>query len=202
MNPDTHEGTNVRTRSLGRLARTVAPLILCAIVLPGCLKGQAKTVPDVPLDMPAPPPRVVEVSVPTSPLIVPLPEEPIRNTPPRPAPPQRTEVRPPEQKPDVVPVDQPRSEDVAKSGVTPTLQTAPAQQETEAERKIRALLGQATTDLNRINVQSLNTDARLQFETARRFVRQAEDALRGKNLVFANNLANKAGALAAQLSGR
>ncbi len=201
MNLDMHDGPNVAVRSLRRLASAVAPVILCAIVLSGCVKGQAKTMPEVPLDMPAPPPRVVEVSAPVSPPIVPLPEEPVRNTPPRAAPPQRTEARPPEQKPDV-PQDPPRSEDLSKSTGTPTLQTAPAQQETAAELKIRALLGQATTDLNRINVQSLNADARLQFETARRFVRQAEDALRAKNLVFASNLADKADALAAQLSGR
>ena len=66
---------------------------------------------------------------------------------------------------------------------------------------MRAQLAQATGELNRINVQSLNADARQQFDTARRFVTQAEDALRSRNLVFAANLADKAVALAVQLSG-
>ena len=48
----------------------------------------------------------------------------------------------------------------------------------------------------------LNADAQTQYDTAKRFIRQAEDALRAKNLVFAKNLADKAAALAAQLAGR
>jgi hypothetical protein len=202
MNPDMQEGTNVRARRLGRVTAVIAPAMVGALLASGCLRAQAKTVPQVPLSMPAPPPRVVEVRDPASPPIVSLPEEPVRNTPPRPvpAPPPRTEARPPEQKPDVV-ADTPRAEDPSKPPPS-TLQTVPAQQETEAERKIRALLGQTANDLNRINVQSLNSDARQQFETARGFVRQADDALRAKNLVFASNLAEKAAALAAQLANR
>jgi hypothetical protein len=203
MNPDMHEGTNVSAYAFGRWAYALAPAIFGALLASGCMKAQAKTVPQVPLDMPAPPPRVVEVSDPASPPIVPFPEEPVRSTPPlpRPTPPQRTESRPPEPTPDI-PADTAKTDEVPKPPASPTLQTVPAQQETEAERKIRAILGQAANDLNRINVQSLNADARQQFETARGFVRQAEDALRAKNLVFASNLAEKASALAAQLVGR
>ena len=40
-----------------------------------------------------------------------------------------------------------------------------------------------------------------QYDTAKRFIRQAEDAMRTKNLLFAKNLADKAAALAAQLGG-
>jgi hypothetical protein len=37
---------------------------------------------------------------------------------------------------------------------------------------------------------------------AKRLINQAEEAVRAKNLVFASNLADKAAALAAELSGR
>ena len=57
-------------------------------------------------------------------------------------------------------------------------------------------------DLNRIDVRGLNADARTQYNTAKRFVTQAEDAMRAKNLVFARTVADKAAALAAQLGGK
>ena len=75
-------------------------------------------------------------------------------------------------------------------------------EEAEVERRIRASLGQAVNDLNRIAYQTLDTDARLQHDTARRFISQAEDAIRARNLVFAASLADKAALLAAQLAGR
>ena len=58
------------------------------------------------------------------------------------------------------------------------------------------------TDLNRINYQNLSSDGRTQYDMAKRFVSQAEDALRAKNLPFANNLADKAASIATQLAGR
>ena len=70
------------------------------------------------------------------------------------------------------------------------------------ERGIRSALQRATADLNRIDYRTLNADARTQYDTAKRFVRQAGDAMRTKNLVFAKNLADKAATLAAQLAGR
>jgi hypothetical protein len=82
------------------------------------------------------------------------------------------------------------------------LQTTTPQREGELERGIRTLLTQATTRLNRINYQQLNPDARTQYDTAKRFVAQAEESLRAKNLVFATNLAEKAAALSNQLVSR
>jgi hypothetical protein len=70
------------------------------------------------------------------------------------------------------------------------------------ERGIRASLTRATADLNRIDYRVLNADARTQYDTAKRFVRQANEAMRSKNLLFAKSLADKAAALAAQLAGR
>lgn len=70
------------------------------------------------------------------------------------------------------------------------------------ERSIRETLARASADLGRVNTRGLNADARSQYDTARRFIEQAEDAIRAKNLVFAKNLADKSAALAAQLAGR
>jgi hypothetical protein len=170
----------------------------------GCRHAEARALPEIPLEMPAPPPRLVEVTDPQDPLIVPLPEEPVTSSPSRRVvPPARTEARPPEPRPEVV-ADSPRTEDTGRAAVPPppTLQTVPTQQETEADRKLRIQLNQTSGVLARINVQSLNGEARQQLETARGFVRQAEEALQVRNLVFASNLAEKAASIAAQLSGR
>lgn len=70
------------------------------------------------------------------------------------------------------------------------------------ERQIRATVQRANADLNRIDYRALNKDARIQYDTAKRFIRQADDAIRAKNLLFAKNLAEKAATLAAQLSSR
>jgi hypothetical protein len=71
-----------------------------------------------------------------------------------------------------------------------------------AEQKIRALLASAARDLGRIDYRSLSVDAQTQYDIARRFKEQAEEALSARNLVFAQQLADKAAALAGQLLKR
>jgi len=183
---------------------------LWAPLVSGCMRTQAKTTPDAPLDMPAPPPREAEPSDAETPTPVPLVAEPARNTTrPRPAPPReqpRTEPpkpeppkpEPPKSEPPPV-VEPPKpAEDPVKPPTT--LQTTPATAEGNVERGIRASLARATADLNRIDYRVLNADARTQYDTAKRFISQADGAIRSKNLLFAKNLADKAAALAAQLA--
>ena len=179
------------------------PLSLAALLTSACfgMTARAVTAPES-LDMPEPPPRVVEVHDPEVPPPVPLPEEPVRNTPPRIRPTPTTEAprtaEPPKSEP---PVDAVKpAEEPARTGTN--LQTTPVQQEGEMERRIRTAVAQAMTDLNRINYQGLSADARTQYDIAKRFVSQAEEALRAKNLVYATNLAEKAASMAAQLAGR
>ena len=188
--------------------RAVMPFcLLAAFALSACAHGQAKTVAELPpLDMPAAPPRVVEATEPQQPAVVSLPDEPRTNLRPRsaaptqrPADPQRP-AEPP--KTDQVATEPARpAEEPPKTPPPTTLQTTPTQREGEVERRVRILIAQAMNDLNRVNYQALSVDARNQYDTAKRFATQAEDALRARNLVFASNLADKAAALAAQLSG-
>jgi hypothetical protein len=191
-----------------KIASCAALLMLAAALSSvACARAQARTVPEPPdLDMPAPPPRVVEVSDSNVPPPLPLPSEPERNPPPRirSAPPARAEAP----KPEPPKVDQPVAEtakppeEPAKLPPATTLQTAPADREGEIEGRIRAALYKAAADLGRVNYRNLTTDARNQYDTAKGFMRQAEDARRARNLDFARNLADKAAALAAQLAGR
>jgi hypothetical protein len=148
---------------------------------------------------------VVEVSQPEMPPPVPLPEEPTRANPSAAVatPPRASEAARPAEatRADSVSETVKAADEAARAPVT-TLQTKPAQQEGELERRIRTLLLQAGSGLNRINYQALNSDGRTQYETAKRFISQAEEAVRAKNLVFGYNLADKAASLAAQLSAR
>jgi hypothetical protein len=180
-----------------------------ALLTSACIHAQAKTAADVPLDMPAPPPRVVEVSDPGMPPLVSVPEQPARPEPsrPRPAPPVRTDTRPaeparPESPRTDAGTDTTRAATEEPRPPAAPLQTIPTQQELEMERRIRALLVRASSDLSRVDYRALNTDGRTQYDTAKRFVSQAEDAIKARNLVFAANLADKASTLAATLAGR
>jgi hypothetical protein len=175
--------------------------------LSGCAHAKAAAAIDLPpLDVPAPPPRIVEPIAMDAPPPVPLVDEPARQTPPRPParPPARTDVRPEAAKPPTETAEAPKPAEAAEPPKTPptTLQTTPTVAEGELERSIRAQIARANADLNRVDYRALNADARMQYDTAKRFVRQAEDALRVKNVVFAQGLAEKAAALAAQLGGR
>ena len=191
--------------------------VLCSMLLvsalaSGCVRARANTTPDAPLEMPAPPPRDVtpiDAETPQPPL-VPLVPEPARSALPFPRPaapreapkPEPPKPEPAKPEPAAEPAAEPARAVDDPARPPTTLQTTPATAEGEVERGIRASLLRATADLNRIDYRVLNTDARTQYDTAKRFIRQANDAIRSKNLLFAKSLADKAAALAAQLGGR
>jgi hypothetical protein len=178
-----------------------------AVTLSGCFGASAKSVVDSPrLEMPPPPPRLVETIEPVVQEPVTLVEEPAHQ-PVRP--PARQATRPETARPEPpktdgtrtdAPLEAPKTEDPSK----PTLQTTPTVAEVEVERTIRGVIVRANADLGRVNYRALSTDGRTQYDSAIRFIQQAEEALepRTRNLVFARNLADKALALAAQLAGR
>jgi len=166
----------------------------------GCAKLHARTEPEMPaLTPPPPPPHVVEQYVDEPvPTIEPSPAEtamsapPTRTAPPKPSVP-RAVVEPP--KPEA-----PRVEPERPASPPPSLTLKPPPgTETKTATSIRALLSRAANDLGRVNYSSLSTDGKAQYDTARRFMQQAEDALRGGNLVYAGKLADKAVTMAAVL---
>jgi outer membrane biosynthesis protein TonB len=195
--------------ALSSCLSALLPFCLATVFISGCVRTQAKITPDGPLEMPAPPSREVEPIESEAPPPVPLAQEPARSTPARPRPtpvptrePSRTEAPKPEPaKPETQPVEPPKPLEDPQRPPT-TLQTTPPTAEGEVERLIRAAISKANADLNRVDYRALNNDARNQYDTAKRFIRQADDAMRAKNLVFAKSVADKAAALAAQLAGR
>ena len=180
-------------------------LALVTALASACATAHAKAAPDAPaLEMPAPPPRVVDATEVEPPQPATLPDEPARHTPPqssRRPPPRADTTRPSEPPPSTAPVEVPKpAAEPAKP--PPALQTTPTDVAEKEEQQIRTLLGRANTDLSHVDYQRLNADARTQYDTAKRFVTQAEDALRTKNLVLARSVADKAATLAAQLAGK
>jgi hypothetical protein len=163
----------------------------------GCAKARANTVPVMPvLEPPAPPPRVVEDYVDEPlPTVEPSPVDTALASPP-PAPRTRTASprnEPPKLDPGREEVDRP-----ASNPPTLTLKPAPGVA-AKTEASIRELLGRAQRDLQRVNYAALDADGRVQFDIARRFMEQAEEALKGGNLAYAGKLADKAATMGAVL---
>jgi hypothetical protein len=147
---------------------------------------------------PPAPPRVVESYVDeTVPPAEPSPLETAVD-----APPVRTPPKPPAPRPDATAVKpeppQPAPERPATPPPSLTIKPAPGSQ-SATEASIRDLLSRATRDLGRVNYGSLTGDGKAQYDTARRFVQQSEDALREGNLVLAGKLADKAETMASML---
>jgi outer membrane biosynthesis protein TonB len=129
--------------------------------------------PEAPVPVEAPP--LAEPSVPVRPQPKPVPP------PPAPEPVANNEEPPPAPRPPAL-----------------TLSPVPGT-EAKTEASIRAMLSRVSRDLSRVNAPSLTADGRTQFDAARRFVEQSEEALKARNLVYAGKLADKASAMAAVL---
>ena len=185
--------------------RTIA-VVLLTVSVAACARPHAKASPQNPaLDVPLPPDHDVEPTETDAPSPVPLAQEPARNAPPRPRPappptPRADAPRPEQPKPDTPPTPDVKPEEASRPAGP--LQTMPTNAEGEAERAIRSTLQRANIDLSRVDYRVLNSDARNQYDTAKRIIRQAEDNIRSRNLVFAKTLADKAAQLAAQLAAR
>jgi len=188
--------------------RTLLVLPIVMLAMPGCFKSRPVTQPPAPtLEVPAPPGRVIAPPEPEQAQDETKAEEPDttkerRQTRPRPPQPRdRAEAKPPETKapePAAEASRPPATPAVALGQLQPKL---PASQG-EIERQVTEQLSQAKRDLDRIDYRVLNADARSQYETAKRFITQAEEARRGGNLVQAQKLAEKAATLASALAPR
>lgn len=174
-------------------------LSLLASVGAGCTRAQARTEPVVPEELlpPPAPPRVVEYY--TDETV--LPAEPTPAETPVEAPPPRTIAKPVAPRPDATVKPEPPKIEPERPATPPpavTLKPVPGSQ-SATEASIRDLLARAANDLARVNYASLTDDGKAQYDTARRFVQQSEDALKNGNLVIAGKLADKAATMAAVL---
>jgi hypothetical protein len=173
------------------------------LIAPACAKARAATVPDgPPLAVPEAPPRVVAPVEPAPPIAAaPAPAE----NPPAAAAPARPVARPPAARTGSEAESKPTPPVTAVTPPAPEpprdLRTAPAAG-SASERTVRGMLTRANRDLARVDYGKLSTDGRVQYEQAKRFSQQADEALKERNLVFAATLADKAATLAAELLQR
>jgi outer membrane biosynthesis protein TonB len=141
--------------------------------------------PEEPIPVQTPPPEIADAEPPK-----PAPRPPARR--PAPAPPAEASKPEPEPPPVVAaPAPEPARE----------LRAAPSAADATAERQVRALLQRASNDLQRVDYRRLSNEGRSQYDQAKRFSEQAEQALKERNFVFASTLADKAAMLASQLGG-
>jgi outer membrane biosynthesis protein TonB len=175
----------------------IAPLLLLTASLTACAaKAQVRTEVEVPLLEPPPPPPRVVAEYPPDPEPLPLP------APVEPPAPVRPPARPPraEQKPEPAPAAPDPAENAARPAPPSLTLTPTPGSESQTVAAIRDLLGRATRDLSRVNTSSLNADGHAQYDTARRFIQQADEALKARNIVFAGKLADKAATMASVLA--
>ena len=184
-------------------AVVVAALSLTAT---GCTrKVIAAAPPPVPLAVPSVPPRIV------GPVVVPEERpQPVAEAPAVPA--QRPPARPPRRPPD--PAAEAAVEDpqraraegaepaAAPAAPAPLLRTRETANDVEAARKVQEVLRRAEQNLAKINYSGLSANGRKDADTARRFITQAGDALKNRQLTFALSLADKAEALSTALVNR
>ncbi len=175
-------------------------VVIFATLAAGCAKARAETVPDgPPLAMPPPPPRVF-LPVDEEP---PLAAAPVVVEPPTTEAPQVPQRRPPRratttesEKPEPAPQPAPPAAEAPRE-----LRAASTPADAEANKKILALLQVASRNLNQVDYQKLSVAGREQYEQAKSFGEQANEALTQRNYVFAETLADKAAKLASELLG-
>ena len=172
---------------------------LSAVLAGGCAKARAETVPDgPPLATPQPPSRV----------FAPIEEEPLVSSPVAEAPaataprvppvtqPARRAPAPEPEKPAPTPAPAP-------SGEAPrVLSAASAPPDPEAEKRINEMLRNAKGDLSRVDYRGLTRGGREQYDSAKGFTEEAEKALKERNFIYAQTIADKAAKIAAELLGR
>ena len=68
-------------------------------------------------------------------------------------------------------------------------------------RQISGTIERANKLLGSINTQALSGDRRANYDNAKSFIKQAEDALKANNLINAKSLADRAETIARALTG-
>jgi len=178
-------------------------VLTCAAIAGGCGKKRVQTVPDGPaLVMPAPPSRVFAPIEDEEPIATStVPEAPPARAPgvsptakpparPKPAEAERAEQAPPA--PAAAPTPEPPRE----------LRAASSPTDAEAEKKIGEQIKRAASTLGNVYYQGLSPSRREQYEQAKDFISNGEKAMKERNFIYAETLADKALKLATELLGR
>jgi len=182
---------------------TALGLLMLAAAAAGCAKTQARTQPEPPpLDVPAVPPRVIATLEDDAP----EPETARDETPPaattrptRPPPKPTAAKEPAKPEPPRLDIAPPPEAGGDTRPPPPQLRTPQTASNPQMERKVRDTLGRAGRLLNAVDYNALRPETKVQYDTAKRFMAQAEEALKEKNYVFAIYLADKSETIAKAL---
>ena len=206
----------VGPRSVFLISHVLFPGFAIVLFASACATSQASSAKREPLKVPPAPPRV----------ITPAPEPPEEGATPEPVPalprasrpasrepaPAKTEPKPTTEAP-----PQPAAETpVTPSAPTPTpgatppsaaagppeLRTAGTPDDAKASRDVRDALDRAGKLLNSIDYRALSSPSKLQYDMAKRFIEQSEEALRTRNYVAAKLMAEKAETIGRELGGK
>ena len=188
------------------------PILLLLLLTPfvaSCATTRAQAPADrPPLDVPAAPPRIIE-PMPSPPQhaiepVADLPEPPPA-TPPRSRAPRDTAARDtpkPDAKPETPPEPVPAVTPPPVAAPVPPLTTPGTADGSEASRQVRQVIDRATKALSSVDYRVINKELRAQYDSAKLFIQQAEEAMKQSNFVYAKVLADKADRIAKELQGR
>ena len=189
------------------------PLVaLAALSGLACASAAAKAPVDRPaMNVPAPPPRVLEPpaeldpepvgDLPSPPTTTPTTSRPNRQREKN----NNTADAKPEVKPEAKPaeVTPPAPEPAAPPAAPPAqLRTPQTADPSGAAKTVQATIDRARASLNSINFGAQSDERKKAYNDVKRFINQAEDAMKQGNFVFGQAVAAKAETLARELAGK
>jgi hypothetical protein len=199
-----HNGAEVMTHGVAAVRVTVL-IAFAALSLTGCANKVVQAVEDHPaLAVPPVPPRAIE----PAPLPEAPPAEPVVEPPPPPATTTKpARSRPATEKPATPPVEPPVDTSAAAAPPSPPpvppLRTATTPSGPEAQKQVRDILERAATILAKVDYQKLSDDRRANYNSAKNYMQQADEALKKEDVTLARSFADRAENIAKQLeSGR
>lgn len=173
-------------------------LIVAAAFIAACASNPARSSVAVPLEIPEPPPRVEIAPVSADEADeAPLPERPVpaARTLPPPSTPAAASTEASSSAPAAAAPAAPLPEPVRPTPA-PELQPAGSAGRTPTVAQVRESLGRTKQKLDLMERRRLNAGRRADYDSARRFLDQAEAAVASNNLLLAQSSAEKAETLA------
>jgi type IV secretory pathway VirB10-like protein len=181
---------------------TLGLLVLVGAASAACASATAKAAPDrPPLEVPAPPSKVIEPPQQPEPDPAPVPDLP---------PPQPTSSRPPRQPSRETAKPDPKQEAATATDSAPTpapvspaplLRQPGAADPSEAAKQVQAVIDHASKSLESVNTKGFSKARRAVYENARGMLTQAQEALKKSDFDNARKLAGKVEDTARELGG-
>jgi len=173
--------------------------IVAAAFVAACASNPARSSVAVPLEIPEPPPRVEMAPIPA--VEAPLPERPVPAVvpPARPLPPPSTAAAAstsPSSTGTAATAPGAALQDPARTSPPPELRPAGSAGRTPSAAQVRESLGRTKQKLDLMDRRRLNAGKLADYDSARRFLAQAESAVAANNLLLAQSSAEKAETLA------